>query len=78
MESVRVIYVPAICAQPFISSGLIRVNPKIVYASISGFGNTGPDREKGAYDMVIQGYGGIMSITGYPGGDPVRAGYSIP
>jgi CoA:oxalate CoA-transferase len=53
------------------------VNPKMVYASISGFGNTGPDKEKGAYDMVIQGYGGIMSITGYPGGDPVRVGYSI-
>lgn len=54
-----------------------RVNPRMIYASISGFGNTGPDKEKGAYDMVIQGYGGIMSITGYPGGDPVRVGYSI-
>lgn len=54
-----------------------RVNPKIIYASISGFGSTGPDREKGAYDMVIQGYGGIMSITGYPGAEPVRVGYSI-
>jgi CoA:oxalate CoA-transferase len=54
-----------------------RVNPKMVYASISGFGGTGPDKEKGAYDMVIQGYGGIMSITGYPGGEPVRVGYSI-
>jgi CoA:oxalate CoA-transferase len=53
------------------------VNPKIVYASISGFGNTGPFREKGAYDMVIQGYGGIMSITGSPGGEPVRVGYSV-
>jgi len=53
------------------------VNPKIVYASISGFGNSGPFREKGAYDMVIQGYGGIMSITGSPGGEPVRVGYSV-
>ena len=53
------------------------VNPRIVYASISGFGNTGPYREKGAYDMVIQGYGGIMSITGSPGGEPVRVGYSV-
>ena len=53
------------------------LNPGIVYASISGFGNTGPDREKGAYDMVIQGYGGVMSITGNPGGEPVRVGYSI-
>ncbi|MEW6335534.1 MAG: CaiB/BaiF CoA-transferase family protein [Thermodesulfobacteriota bacterium] len=53
------------------------VNRKIVYASISGFGATGPDRDKGAFDMVIQGYGGIMSITGYPDGEPVRVGYSI-
>lgn len=54
-----------------------QVNPRMVYASISGFGCTGPDKEKGAYDMVIQGYGGIMSITGYPDGEPVRVGYSI-
>jgi CoA:oxalate CoA-transferase len=53
------------------------LNPKIVYASISGFGNTGPYREKGAYDMVIQGYGGVMSITGYPDGEPARVGYSV-
>ena len=51
--------------------------PRMIYASISGFGNTGPFREKGAYDMVIQGYGGIMSITGNPGGEPVRVGYSV-
>lgn len=56
---------------------LSALHPKIVYASISGFGNTGPLREKGAYDMVIQGYGGVMSITGYPGGEPVRVGYSV-
>ncbi|MBN1828091.1 MAG: CoA transferase [Deltaproteobacteria bacterium] len=53
------------------------LNPRIIYASISGFGNSGPYAEKGAYDMVVQGYGGVMSITGYPGGDPVRVGYSI-
>ncbi len=51
--------------------------PKLIYASISGFGNSGPFKEKGAYDMVVQGYGGIMSITGNPGGEPVRVGYSI-
>ncbi len=56
---------------------LSEVNPRLVYAAISGFGNTGPFREKGAYDMVIQGYGGIMSITGQPGGEPVRVGYSV-
>ena len=56
---------------------LSRRYPRLVYASISGFGNTGPFREKGAYDMVVQGYGGIMSITGNPGGEPVRVGYSV-
>jgi CoA:oxalate CoA-transferase len=56
---------------------LSTLNPRLVYAAISGFGNTGPFRDKGAYDMVIQGYGGIMSITGNPGGEPVRTGYSI-
>ena len=56
---------------------VLEINPRIVYASISGFGNSGPFREKGAYDMVIQGYGGIMSITGSPGGEPVRVGYSV-
>lgn len=53
------------------------VNPRIVYASVSGFGHTGPYREKGAYDLVVQGYGGIMSITGQPGGVPTRVGVSI-
>lgn len=53
------------------------VNPRIVYASVSGFGQTGPYREKGAYDLVVQGYGGIMSITGQPGGLPTRVGVSI-
>jgi CoA:oxalate CoA-transferase len=56
---------------------LSKLNPKLIYAAISGFGNTGPFQDKGAYDMVIQGYGGIMSITGNPGGEPVRVGYSI-
>ncbi|MDA8126923.1 MAG: CaiB/BaiF CoA-transferase family protein [Deltaproteobacteria bacterium] len=54
-----------------------KLNPKLVYATISGFGSTGPLREKGAYDMVIQGYGGVMSITGNPGEDPIRVGYSV-
>ncbi len=55
-----------------------RLNPKIVFASISGFGNTGPWQEKGAYDMVIQGYAGVMSITGHPGEEePARVGYSV-
>jgi len=53
------------------------INPRIVYASLSGFGQTGPYSKKGAYDVVIQGYAGTMSITGEEGGGPVRVGYSI-
>ena len=53
------------------------LNPNIIYASLSGFGHSGPYKEKGAYDMAIQAYSGLMSITGYPGGEPVCVGYSI-
>ncbi len=52
-------------------------NPRLIYASCSGFGQTGPYAEKGAYDMIIQGMGGIISITGEPDGPPVRVGTSI-
>jgi CoA:oxalate CoA-transferase len=51
--------------------------PSLVVASISGFGQTGPYAARPAYDMVVQAMGGIMSITGEPGGDPVRVGSSI-
>lgn len=52
-------------------------HPQLIYASCSGFGQTGPFAEKGAYDMIIQGMGGIISITGEPDGSPVRVGTSI-
>jgi CoA:oxalate CoA-transferase len=51
--------------------------PRLIYASASGFGHTGPEAQKPAYDMVVQGLGGIMSITGHPGQPPVRIGTSI-
>lgn len=51
--------------------------PRLVYAAASGFGHTGPDREKAAYDMVVQAMGGIMSVTGWPGGPPTRVGTSV-
>jgi CoA:oxalate CoA-transferase len=51
--------------------------PSLIYASASGFGHTGPYSPKPAYDMVVQGLGGIMSITGHPGQPPVRIGMSI-
>lgn len=52
-------------------------NPKIIYASLSGFGQKGPYSQKPAYDMIAQGMGGTVSITGEPGRPPVRVGYSI-
>ncbi|OGP49886.1 MAG: carnitine dehydratase [Deltaproteobacteria bacterium RBG_13_43_22] len=55
------------------------INPKIVYASISGFGQTGPYSSRPAYDMLAQGMGGVVSLTGTgeAGSPPVRVGYSI-
>jgi CoA:oxalate CoA-transferase len=52
-------------------------NPRLVYAATSGFGQTGPERLRPALDIVVQGMGGIMSITGQPGGPPVRPGISL-
>lgn len=52
-------------------------NPRLVYAATSGFGQTGPDRLRPALDIVVQGMGGVMSITGEPGGPPVRPGLSL-
>ena len=51
--------------------------PRLVYAAASGFGRTGPYAARPAYDMVVQAMGGIMSITGEPGGRPTRVGTSI-
>ncbi|SJZ53408.1 CoA:oxalate CoA-transferase [Enhydrobacter aerosaccus] len=51
--------------------------PQLIYASASGYGHTGPNSKDPAYDMVVQGQGGIMSITGSEGGPPVRVGMSI-
>ena len=51
--------------------------PKLIYASASGFGQTGPMKEVPAYDMVVQGMGGLMSVTGQPNSEPTRVGTSI-
>ena len=51
--------------------------PGLIYAACSGFGQTGPYASRGAYDMIIQGMGGIVSITGQPDSAPVRVGVSI-
>lgn len=51
--------------------------PKLIYGAVSGFGHTGPDSQRPAYDMVVQARGGVMSITGERNRDPVRVGASI-
>src|SRR5690606_26954595 len=51
-------------------------NPGVVYASISGYGQTGPDAQRAGYDAIAQGRSGLMSVTGQPDGDPVRVGTS--
>ena len=54
-----------------------RINPAVIFASLSGFGQTGPRRSEPGFDVVIQGEGGIMSITGEPDGPPSKFGASI-
>jgi crotonobetainyl-CoA:carnitine CoA-transferase CaiB-like acyl-CoA transferase len=58
---------PAMCA----------INPRLIYASISGFGEEGPYRDRPGFDQIAQGMGGLMSITGLPGQGPVRVGIPI-
>ena len=52
-------------------------HPRLIYGAVSGFGHSGPDADKPAYDIVVQARGGVMSITGAEGGPPVRVGASI-
>ncbi len=56
---------------------LSEVNPRLVYCSLSGFGQDGPRAQEPAYDLLMQGFAGLMSLTGYPEGPPVRAGLPV-
>jgi glutaryl-CoA transferase len=56
---------------------LARVNPRLVYCSITGFGQTGPYAQRAGYDYIIQGMSGLMSMTGEPGGQPLKVGLAI-
>ncbi len=56
---------------------LSALNPRLIYGSISGFGQTGPYRDRPGYDQIAQGTGGLMSITGLPGQGPVRVGIPV-
>jgi crotonobetainyl-CoA:carnitine CoA-transferase CaiB-like acyl-CoA transferase len=58
-------------------AALHAVNPRLVYASISGFGQDGPYSQRPGFDQIVQGMSGLMSITGLPGQGPVRAGIAV-
>ncbi len=58
-------------------ASLSEINPKLVYCSITGFGQTGPYAHRAGYDYLIQGMGGLMSITGDPDGQPQRVGVAV-
>jgi crotonobetainyl-CoA:carnitine CoA-transferase CaiB-like acyl-CoA transferase len=53
------------------------VNPRLIYTSISGFGQTGPWADRPGFDLMAQAMSGVMSVTGYPGGPPVKAGVPV-
>jgi crotonobetainyl-CoA:carnitine CoA-transferase CaiB-like acyl-CoA transferase len=56
---------------------LRRLNPRLVYCAISGFGESGPEASRGGYDLVVQGESGLMDITGFADGPPVKVGTSV-
>jgi CoA:oxalate CoA-transferase len=56
---------------------LKEINPRLIYAAVSGFGHSGPWSKKPAYDLIVQAMGGLMSVTGLAGGAPTKAGTSI-
>lgn len=56
---------------------LSQVNPGLIYCAVSGYGRTGPYADKGGFDLIAQGFAGLMSITGEPGGPPLKTGNSV-
>jgi crotonobetainyl-CoA:carnitine CoA-transferase CaiB-like acyl-CoA transferase len=56
---------------------LSALNPRLIYCSISGFGQTGPYKDKPGYDLLVQAMGGLMSITGAPDGEPMKVGVAV-
>jgi crotonobetainyl-CoA:carnitine CoA-transferase CaiB-like acyl-CoA transferase len=56
---------------------LKQINPGLIYAAVSGYGKTGPLSEKPGFDLIAQGFSGLMSITGHPGGPPAKTGNSV-
>ncbi|MEM8850447.1 MAG: CoA transferase [Pseudomonadota bacterium] len=69
---------PGVMERLGLSAEVLRAeNPRLIYAAISGFGQDGPWRDRPAYDQIVQGVAGVMSVTGQPDGDPTRVGYPV-
>ena len=58
-------------------AGLSKENPRLVYCSVTGFGQDGPYKHRAGYDLLVQGMGGIMDLTGQPDGEPMRGGVAF-
>src|SRR5438067_13636312 len=56
---------------------LARLNTRLVYCSVSGFGESGPESHRGGYDLIVQAESGVMDLTGFADGPPVKVGNSI-
>src|SRR4029450_3748422 len=56
---------------------LSQINPRLIYCAVSGYGRDGPYGDKGGFDLIAQGFAGLMSITGEPGGPPAKTGNSV-
>src|SRR5512138_1787853 len=56
---------------------LSKINPGLIYCAISGYGRSGPNADMGGFDLIAQGYSGLMSVTGEPGGPPLKPGVPI-
>ena len=56
---------------------LKELNPRLIYCAVSGYGRTGPYADKGGFDLIAQGFSGLMSVTGEPGGEPMKSGSSV-
>ena len=71
-------YRPGVAARLGVDYETLRErNPRLIHASISGFGQTGPYAQRPGFDLIAQGLAGVMSVTGEPGGEPVKAGIPI-
>ncbi len=69
---------PGVMQKAGLSYELLReINPRLIYCSISGYGQTGPLSNRGGFDLIMQGHGGVMSVTGHAGQPPVKAGVPI-